>query len=55
QVGLVTIGQGGKVQIGVKAFGEEKPNFNTSLQETGDLGERIEGSATAPAHSRHRL
>ncbi|CAM9428830.1 unnamed protein product [Ectocarpus sp. 12 AP-2014] len=55
EVGLVTMGESGKVHIGVTAFGEEKPNFNPSLQETKDLGERIEGSATAPAHSGHRL
>ncbi|CAM9719548.1 unnamed protein product [Ectocarpus fasciculatus] len=55
EVGLVTMGESGKVQIGVTAFGEEKPNFNPSLQETKDLEERIEGSATAPAHSGHRL
>ncbi len=49
------MGEGGKVQIGVKAFGEEKPNFNPSLKETGGLEERIEGSATAPVHAGYRL
>lgn len=55
QVGLVTMGEGGKVQVGIKAFGEDKPNFNPSLQETGDLDERIEGSSTAPKHAGYRL
>ncbi|CAN0361878.1 unnamed protein product, partial [Ectocarpus sp. 6 AP-2014] len=41
EVGLVTMGESGKVQIGVTAFGEEKPNFNPSLQETKDLGRGI--------------
>lgn len=55
QVGMVTMGEGGKVQVGVKAFGEEKPNFNPTPQETRNLAERIEGSATAPAHAGYGL
>eukprot|EP00903_Cladosiphon_okamuranus_P005933 g5863.t1 len=50
EVGLVTMGEDGKVQVGVKAFGEEKPNFNPTPQETKDLAQRIEGNAQAPAH-----
>lgn len=49
------MGEGGKLQVGVKAFGEETLNFNPSLQETRDLAERIEGSATAPKHAGYRL
>lgn len=49
------MGEGGKVQIGVKPFGEEKPNFNPSIQETKDLADRIEGNVTAPAHAGYGL
>lgn len=49
------MGESGKVQVGVTAFGEEKPNFNPSLQETDDLDERIDGSAKAPVHAGYRL
>eukprot|EP00752_Nemacystus_decipiens_P018714 g16778.t1 len=55
EVGLVTMGEGGKVQVGVKAFGEEKANFNPTPQETKDLADRIEGNATAPAHAGYGL
>ena len=55
QVGLVTMGEGGKVQVGVRAFGEEKPNFNPTPQETKDLPERIQENATAPAHAGYGL
>ena len=51
----MTVGEGGKVQLGIKAFGEEKPNFNPSIEETGDLAERIEGSSTAPKHAGYQL
>lgn len=49
------MGESGKVQVGIKAFGEEKANFNPSLQETRDLDERIESSSTAPKHAGYRL
>eukprot|EP00904_Undaria_pinnatifida_P005168 jgi/Undpi1/1781/HiC_scaffold_12.g05168.m1 len=55
EVGLVTMGEGGKIQVGIKAFGEDKPNFNPSLQQTRGLDERIEGSSTAPKHAGYRL
>ncbi|CAM9630029.1 unnamed protein product [Laminaria digitata] len=55
EVGLVTMGEGGKVQVGIKAFGEDKPNFNPSLDETQNLAERIEGSSTAPKHAGYKL
>lgn len=51
----MTMGEGGKVQVGIKAFGEEKPNFNPSLEETGNLGERIEDSSTAPIHAGYKM
>lgn len=52
---LVTIGEGGELQVGVKAFGEEKANFNPSLQQTRDLEQRIEGSCAAPKHAGYLL
>ena len=51
----MTVEEGDKVRVGIKAFGEEKPNFNPSLEETGGLGEKIEGSSTAPKHAGYRL
>lgn len=54
-MGLVTLGEGGEVQVGVAAFGEQKPNFNPTQNETSDLAERVEGSATAPKHAGYRL
>ena len=51
----MTMGEGGKIQVGIKAFGEDKPNFNPSLQQTRGLDERIEGSSTAPKHAGYRL
>lgn len=49
------MGEGGKIQVGVKAFGEEQVNFNPTTNETGDLQERVQDSATAPAHAGYSL
>lgn len=54
EVELVTIGENGKVQVGVKAFGEQV-NFNATTDETRDIQKRVQNSAAAPAHAGYSL
>lgn len=47
--------EGGQLQVGVKAFGEDKPNFNPSLEATSGLDARIAGAAVAPKHAGYMM
>ena len=44
----MTMSETGELQVGVKAFGQEKPNFDPSLQQTSCLAGRISSAAAAP-------
>ncbi|CAN0352096.1 unnamed protein product [Ascophyllum nodosum] len=48
EVDLMTMSETGELQVGVKAFGQEKPNFDPSLQQTSCLAGRISSAAAAP-------
>lgn len=42
------MGEDGAVQVGVTAFGQSKPNFNPTQDQTRNLAKRVEESAVAP-------
>lgn len=55
QVGILTMGDDGKMQVGVKGFGEQKANFNPIVGETSNVSQRVQESAAAPLHAGYLL
>ncbi|CAN0173031.1 unnamed protein product [Discosporangium mesarthrocarpum] len=54
-VTMVRMGPDGEVHTSEDVFGEKKANFNTSMERTAGLMERVMDSAAAPSHDGYRL
>lgn len=51
----MTMTEGGQLHVGVKGFGEDKPNFNPSLEATSGLEARVADAAAAPKHAGYMM